>query len=80
MLSESILAEYCAAGSFEPGVARMKAALRERRDALVAAIDRHLGGRVSYIAPAGGYFLWARCRASTPTPWPMRPAPRACPW
>ena len=58
MLSESIVAEYCAAGSFEPGVARMKAALRERRDALVAAIDRHLGGRVSYIAPAGGYFLW----------------------
>jgi 2-aminoadipate transaminase len=58
MLSESILAQYCAAGSFEPGVARMKAALRERRDALVAAIDRHLGDRVSYIAPAGGYFLW----------------------
>ena len=58
MLSESILAQYCAAGNFEPGVARMKAALRERRDALVAAIDRHLGDRVSYVAPAGGYFLW----------------------
>lgn len=58
MLSESILAQYCAAGSFEPGVARMRTALQERRDTLVAAIDRHFGDRVTYVAPAGGYFLW----------------------
>jgi DNA-binding transcriptional MocR family regulator len=36
----------------------MKAALLERRDALVAAVDRHLGDRAVYAAPSGGYFLW----------------------
>jgi 2-aminoadipate transaminase len=58
MLSEAIVAQYCAAGNFEPGVARMRAALLGRRDALVAALDRHFGDRAVYEAPAGGYFLW----------------------
>jgi DNA-binding transcriptional MocR family regulator len=38
----------------------MRAALRERRDALVAALDAHLGPRVEYLKPEGGYFLWIR--------------------
>jgi DNA-binding transcriptional MocR family regulator len=58
MLSEAIVAEYCAAGNFEPGVTRMRAALLERRDALVAALERHFGSRAVFAAPAGGYFLW----------------------
>ena len=80
MLSESVLAQYCAAGNFEPGVARMKTALRERRDALVAAIDTHLGDRVSYVAPAGGYFLWITLPGVDADAWPTRPMPLACPW
>ena len=58
MLSQATVAQYCAAGAFEPGVARMRGALVERRDALVAAVDTHLGDRARYVAPAGGYFLW----------------------
>jgi DNA-binding transcriptional MocR family regulator len=58
MLSEAIIAEYCAAGNFDPGVARMRAALHGRRDALVAALDTHFGARARYVAPEGGYFLW----------------------
>ena len=50
--------EYCAAGAFEPGVDRMKAALRERRDALVAASTATSATACAYVAPAGGYFLW----------------------
>jgi DNA-binding transcriptional MocR family regulator len=57
-LAQATVYEYCAAGCFDPGVARMRAALGERRDALVAALDRHLGDRVAYVTPAGGYFLW----------------------
>jgi 2-aminoadipate transaminase len=60
MLSESTVAAYCAAGCFEPGVERMRAALLERRDALVAALQRHLGARTEFVAPEGGYFLWVR--------------------
>ena len=58
MLTESTVYRYCAAGAFEPGVARMRAALKERCDALGDALDRHLGDRVRYVRPEGGYFLW----------------------
>jgi DNA-binding transcriptional MocR family regulator len=41
---------------------RLRTALRERRDALVAAVDRELGpGRVS--PPSGGLHVWARLDA-----------------
>ncbi len=58
--TEAVIAEYCAAGCFEPGVERMIGALRGRRDAMLSAVDRHLGGRVEYTKPGGGYFLWLR--------------------
>jgi DNA-binding transcriptional MocR family regulator len=59
-LAQATVAAYCRAGAYEPGLARVRAALRERRDAMIAAIDRHLGSRVTYVRPQGGYFLWIR--------------------
>jgi 2-aminoadipate transaminase len=32
--------------------------LRERRDAMLEALERELGGRASWSRPEGGYFLW----------------------
>jgi DNA-binding transcriptional MocR family regulator len=58
--AQATVAEYCRGGSYEPGLAHVRARLRERRDAMVQALDRHLGGRVSYVSPSGGYFLWIR--------------------
>ncbi len=58
MLAESTVYRYCAAGEFEPGVERMRGALRERCHSLTAALDRHLARRVRYVRPEGGYFLW----------------------
>jgi DNA-binding transcriptional MocR family regulator len=59
-LAQATVAEYCAAGAYEPGLARVRSKLRERRDAMVAALDRTLGKRVTYVTPEGGYFLWIR--------------------
>jgi 2-aminoadipate transaminase len=59
-LAQAAVAEYCAAGAYEPGLVQVRAKLRERRDAMVAALDRTLGDRVRYVKPAGGYFLWIR--------------------
>jgi DNA-binding transcriptional MocR family regulator len=59
-LAQATVAEYCAAGAYEPGLERVRARLRERRDAMVAALDRTLGKRVTYVTPEGGYFLWIR--------------------
>ncbi len=58
--SQATVAEYCAAGCYEPGLARIRPALRARRDAMMAAVDRHFGERARYVRPAGGYFLWLR--------------------
>jgi 2-aminoadipate transaminase len=58
MLSEATVYQYCAAGEFEPGVERMRTALRDRRDTLVGALRRHFGDRARFQEPDGGYFVW----------------------
>jgi DNA-binding transcriptional MocR family regulator len=59
-LSQGTVAAYCAADRFDAGVRRAAELLRERCDALCAAVDRHLGERAVYRRPDGGYFLWLR--------------------
>ena len=59
-LAQATVAEYCAAGAYEPGLQTVRAKLRERRDAMVAALERTLGDRARYVKPSGGYFLWLR--------------------
>ncbi len=54
------VAEYCESGDFDRGLARVRPLLEQRKDALVAALDAHLGDRFQYRAPEGGYFLWGR--------------------
>jgi 2-aminoadipate transaminase len=38
---------------------------RERRNAMVRAIDKYLGDEVEMIVPSGGLFLWARFKKIT---------------
>jgi DNA-binding transcriptional MocR family regulator len=58
MLAESIVYEFCRSGAIIDSIAHVKRALRERRDALVGALDRYIGEDASFVAPEGGYFLW----------------------
>jgi DNA-binding transcriptional MocR family regulator len=58
MLAEAIVYEFCRSGAINDSIEHVKRALRERRDALVGALDRHIGADASYVAPEGGYFLW----------------------
>ncbi len=58
--AHAAVAEYCAAGEFDKGLDRARPQLEARKDALVAALDTHLGDRFSYRAPEGGYFLWGK--------------------
>src|SRR6476620_11906131 len=37
---------------------RVRGLLRERRDAMLEALERELGGRARWSRPEGGYFLW----------------------
>src|ERR1700729_943702 len=47
-----------AAGFLPAHLARVRAMLRERGDALINGLDRGLAGQARWSVPDGGYFLW----------------------
>jgi len=57
MLAEAIVWELCTSGALEENIAKVNAALRERRDTLVAALEEKIP-EAEFVVPAGGYFLW----------------------
>jgi len=62
MVSQSIINEFCRSGRLEQSVATVRTALRERRDALVAALRRELP-EARFTPPQGGYFMWVELPA-----------------
>jgi 2-aminoadipate transaminase len=58
--AQEVAARYLATGRLEARLPSIRAAYRERNEALAAALDRHLGSRIEYNRPEGGMFLWAR--------------------
>ena len=57
LLGQATVYEFIRRGSFEPNLIRVKALLGERRDAMLAALDKHFAGAV-WSRPEGGYFIW----------------------
>jgi 2-aminoadipate transaminase len=57
MVAQAIVAEFCDSGALDRSIATVKEALRERRDATCAALERELPD-ASFVTPEGGYFLW----------------------
>jgi len=57
LVSEAIVHEFISRGSFEPNLERISGLLRERRDAMVSALERHLP-EATWTVPEGGYFVW----------------------
>jgi GntR family transcriptional regulator/MocR family aminotransferase len=56
---EAAVAELIGDGELERHVRKMRVLYQARRDALVAALTRQLGGAVTATAPRGGISLWA---------------------
>jgi DNA-binding transcriptional MocR family regulator len=57
MVAQSIVNQFARSGRMESAVETVKNALRERRDALVQALEEHLP-EARFEAPSGGYFMW----------------------
>jgi 2-aminoadipate transaminase len=55
---QATVLEFARRGSFEPNLARVNGLLRERRDAMLEALDRELPDDASWTRPEGGYFVW----------------------
>jgi 2-aminoadipate transaminase len=58
LVAEATLYEFLRRGLFEPNIERVCGLLRERRDAMLEALENELGGRATWSHPEGGYFLW----------------------
>jgi 2-aminoadipate transaminase len=57
LLSQATVYEFLRRGSLEPNLERINGLLRERRDAMVSALERHLP-EATWTVPEGGYFVW----------------------
>jgi DNA-binding transcriptional MocR family regulator len=57
LLSQATIYEFLRRGAFEANLERVRGLLRERRDAMVSALERHLP-EAAWTVPEGGYFLW----------------------
>ena len=57
MVAQSIVNQFCRSGRIEQSIATVREALRARRDALVAALERELP-EARFAPPEGGYFMW----------------------
>ena len=58
LLAQATVFEFVSRGAFEPNLERVRGLLGARRDAMLEALGRELGGRAEWSRPEGGYFLW----------------------
>jgi 2-aminoadipate transaminase len=64
-VTQATVHELCARGAFEPNLERIRGLLRNRRDAMLDALERELAGRASWSRPDGGYFVWVELPVET---------------
>jgi 2-aminoadipate transaminase len=57
MVAQSIVNQFARSGRMDGAIETVKEALRARRDALVAALERELP-EARFAPPQGGYFMW----------------------
>jgi 2-aminoadipate transaminase len=58
-LTQYFVHEYFAQESWQEYVASLVGIYRDRRDAMLAALERHFPPQASWTEPAGGLFIWA---------------------
>lgn len=57
-LGQRLLEEYGRRGLLDAQLERSRALYRARRDAIMAALERHVGPRAAWTRPEGGFFAW----------------------
>ena len=66
LLSQAVVHEFLTRGSFAPHLERMNDMLCQRRDAMLAALEKHFAG-AKWTRPEGGYFIWLELPFGTDT-------------
>lgn len=55
--TQLVVSDYLSTADWQGQIAAFRAVYRERRDALLAALDEHVP-RLSWTIPAGGFYVW----------------------
>jgi len=55
---QGALLEYCRKGYYEKGLKRKRQVLKQRRDAMIQAMESHFPGEVKWQKPGGGLYQW----------------------
>ena len=58
LLGQATVFEFLRRGAFEPNLVRICGLLGERRDAMLAALERTFPAGARWSRPDGGYFVW----------------------
>jgi 2-aminoadipate transaminase len=66
-LSQATVLEFLTRGSFAPNLERVNGLLRERRDAMLAALEREMPDDATWTRPDGGYFVWLDLPSGPPS-------------
>lgn len=59
-LNQLIAAEFLSSGSIDKHLAIVKAKYKEKRDIMLAALEKYMPKGVNWTKPEGGIFLWLR--------------------
>lgn len=62
-IAQAVMAHYLREGHYRRHLELVRSAYRSRRDAMCAALARHLGASVQWVKPAGGLFIWVKLPA-----------------
>ena len=66
-LSQATVLEFLTRGSFAPNLERVNGLLRDRRDAMLAALEREMPDDATWTRPDGGYFVWLDLPSGPPS-------------
>jgi 2-aminoadipate transaminase len=64
LLAQATVHEFISRGLFEPNLRRVNGLLKARRDAMLAALEKHFVG-AEWSRPQGGYFIWLELPTGT---------------
>ena len=59
-LNQLMVHDYLQSGRLDANIDRARDLYRRRRDLMAALLTEQLGGRLDFVLPDGGLFLWAR--------------------
>ena len=76
MLPQVLCAEFFARGCFDAHLEKLRAIHRERRDAMMAALERYMPAGTKWVYPDGGLFTWVELPGGIDTTDLLRQAAR----